>query len=56
MITNYLKTNLDADVKIVGVAPVRMRFGPMSPGNRLTPLLAPVGGKVPTGEETLLRV
>ena len=33
VVTNYLKKNLDADVKIVAVAPVSMRFEPMLQGN-----------------------
>lgn len=54
VITNYLKTNLDADVKIVGVAPVLYEIRTNVTRESLNALLAPVGGKVPTGEGTFV--
>ncbi len=54
VITNYLKTNLDADVKIVGVAPVQYEIRTNVTRESLDALLAPVGGKVPTGEDTFV--
>ena len=54
MITNYLKKNLDADVKIVGVAPVLYEIRTNVTRESLNALLAPVGGKVPTGEDTFV--
>jgi preprotein translocase subunit SecD len=54
VITNFLKTNLDADVKIVGVAPVQYEIRTNVTRDSLNALLAPVGGKVPTGENTFV--
>ena len=54
MITNYLKKNLDADVKIVAVAPVKYEIRTNVTRESLNALLAPVGGKVPTGENTFV--
>ena len=54
VITNYLKTNLDADVKIVGVAPVLYEIRTNVTRESLDALLAPVGGKVPTGENAFV--
>ncbi len=54
VITNYLKKNLDADVKIVGVAPVLYEIRTNVTRESLDALLAPVGGKVPTGEDTFV--
>jgi preprotein translocase subunit SecD len=54
VITNYLKTNLDADVKIVGVAPVLYEIRTGVTRESLDALLAPVGGRVPAGENTFV--
>lgn len=54
VITNFLKTNLDADVKIVGVGPVQYEIRTNVTRDSLNALLAPVGGKVPTGENTFV--
>jgi preprotein translocase subunit SecD len=52
IITNYLKKNLDADVKLnVEVAPVRYEIRTNVTRESLNELLAPVGGKVPPGED-----
>ena len=54
VITNYLKKNLDADVKIVAVAPIKYEIRTNVTRESLDALLAPVGGKVPTGEDTFV--
>lgn len=54
VITNYLKKNLDADVKIVAVAPIKYEIRTNVTRESLNALLAPVGGKIPTGEETFV--
>jgi preprotein translocase subunit SecD len=54
VITNYLKKNLDSDVKIVAVAPVKYEIRTNVTRESLDALLAPVGGKIPTGEETFV--
>jgi preprotein translocase subunit SecD len=54
VITNYLQTSLDADVKIVGVAPVLYEIRTNVTRESLNALLAPVGGKVPTGENAFV--
>lgn len=54
VITDYLKTNLDADVKIVGVAPVLYEIRTGVTRESLDALLAPVGGRVPAGENTFV--
>jgi len=55
IITNYLKKNLDADVKIVAVAPIKYEIRTNVTRESLTALLAPVGGKVPVGEDTFVQ-
>jgi preprotein translocase subunit SecD len=54
IITNYLKKSMDADVKIVGVAPVQYEIRTNVTRASLDAILAPVGGKVPTGENTFV--
>lgn len=54
VITNFLKTNLDADVKIVAVGPVQYEIRTNVTRDSLNALLAPVGGRVPTGENTFV--
>jgi preprotein translocase subunit SecD len=54
VITNYLKKNLDADVKIVAVAPIKYEIRTNVTRDSLNALLAPVGGKIPTGEDTFV--
>ena len=54
IITNYLKKSLDADVKIVGVAPVQYEIRTNVTRESLNAILAPVGGKVPAGENTFV--
>ena len=54
VVTNYLKKNLDADVKIVAVAPIKYEIRTNVTRESLDELLAPVGGKIPTGEETFV--
>jgi preprotein translocase subunit SecD len=54
VITNYLKKNLDADVKIVAVAPIKYEIRTNVTRESLNALLAPVGGKIPTGEGTFV--
>jgi preprotein translocase subunit SecD len=54
VVTNYLKKNLDSDVKIVAVAPVKYEIRTNVTRESLDALLAPVGGKIPTGEETFV--
>ena len=55
IITNYLKKNLDADVKIVGVAPIKYEIRTNVTRESLNALLAPVGGSVPVGEDTFVQ-
>jgi preprotein translocase subunit SecD len=51
----YLKKNLDADVRLnVDVAPVRYEILANVTRESLNALLAPVGGKVPEGEDTFV--
>ena len=54
IITNYLKKSMDADVKIVGVAPVQYEIRTNVTRESLNAILAPVGGKVSTGENTFV--
>jgi preprotein translocase subunit SecD len=55
VVINYLKKNLDADVKLnVDTAPVRYEIRTNVTRESLDALLAPVGGKIPTGEETFV--
>jgi len=54
VITNYLKKSLDADVKIVGVAPVQYEIRANVTRDSLNAILAPVGGSVPAGEDTFV--
>ena len=54
IITNYLKKSLDADVKIVGVAPVQYEIRTNVTRESLNAILAPVGGKVSTGENAFV--
>jgi preprotein translocase subunit SecD len=54
VITNFLKKNLDADVKIVAVAPVKYEIRTNVTRSSLDSLLASVGGRVPTGEDTFV--
>ncbi|MDD1748290.1 MAG: preprotein translocase subunit SecD [Methanothrix sp.] len=52
IVINYLKKNLDADVKLnVEVVPVRYEIRTNVTRESLNALLAPVGGKVPPGED-----
>ncbi len=55
VVTNYLRKSMDADVKIVGVAPVKYEIRTNVTRESLDALLAPVGGKVPTGEDTFVQ-
>ena len=55
IIINYLKKNLDADVQLnVDVVPVRYEIRTNVTRQSLDLLLAPVGGKVPAGEDTFV--
>lgn len=54
VITNFLKKNLDADVKIVAVAPVKYEIRTNVTRSSLDSLLASVGGRVPSGEDTFV--
>lgn len=55
IVTNYLKKNLDADVQLnVAVAPVRYEIRTNVTRESLDALLAPVGGKVPSGEDAFV--
>lgn len=54
VITNYLRKSLDADVKIVGVAPILYEIRTNVTRDSLNALLAPVGGFVPAGEEAFV--
>ncbi|MGV8089287.1 MAG: preprotein translocase subunit SecD, partial [Methanothrix sp.] len=54
VIITYLQKNLDADVKIVQFAPVLYEIRTNVTRESLDALLAPVGGKVPTGEDTFV--
>ncbi|MDD4161488.1 MAG: preprotein translocase subunit SecD [Methanothrix sp.] len=52
IVTNYLKKNLDADVKLnVEIVPVRYEIRTNVTRESLDALLAPVGGKVSPGED-----
>lgn len=55
VVTNYLRKSMDADVKIVGVAPVRYEIRTNVTRESLDALLAPVGGSVPKGEDTFVQ-
>lgn len=55
IVINYLKKNLDADVQLnVAVAPVRYEIRTNVTRESLDALLAPVGGRVPAGEDTFV--
>lgn len=55
IVVNYLKKNLDADVKLnVEVAPIRYEIRTNVTRESLDALLAPVGGKVPPGEDAFV--
>jgi len=55
IVINYLKKNLDADVQLnVAVAPIRYEIRTNVTRESLNALLAPVGGKVPTGEDAFV--
>jgi preprotein translocase subunit SecD len=55
IVINYLKKNLDADVQLnVDVVPVRYEIRTNVTRQSLDALLAPVGGKVPAGEDTFV--
>lgn len=54
VIAAYLRKNLDADVQIVGMAPVLYEIGTNVTRESLDALLAPVGGKVPVGEDAFV--
>ena len=54
IILNYLQKNLDADVKVVQSAPVLYEIRTNVTRESLDALLAPVGGKVPAGEDTFI--
>lgn len=48
VVANYLKNALDADVKVVGVAPVQYEIRTNTTRESLNAILAPVGGSVDT--------
>ena len=50
VVTNYLKNALDADVKVVGVAPVQYEIRTNVTRESLNAILAPVGGSVDTSQ------
>lgn len=52
VITNYLKKNLDADVNVVDIGPVKYEIRTNVTRESLNAILAPVGGNVPVGAET----
>ena len=55
IVINFLKDSLDADVKLnVDVSPVRYEILTNVTRDSLNALLAPVGGKVPEGEDTFV--
>lgn len=55
IVINYLKKNLDADVQLnVAVAPIRYEIRTNVTRESLDSLLAPVGGKVPPGEDAFV--
>jgi len=54
VVTNYLRKRMDADVKIVGVAPVQYEIRTNVTRESLNAILAPVGGSVPQGEDTFV--
>ena len=54
IVTNYLKKSMDADVKIVGVAPVQYEIRTNVTRESLNAILAPVGGKVSIGENAFV--
>jgi len=55
IVINYLKKNLDADVQLnVAVVPVRYEIRTNVTRESLDALLAPVGGKVPAGEDAFV--
>jgi preprotein translocase subunit SecD len=55
IVINYLKKNLDADVQLnVAVAPIRYEIRTNVTRESLDALLAPVGGKVPPGEDAFV--
>jgi preprotein translocase subunit SecD len=55
IVINYLKKSLDADVRInPDVAPIRYEILTNVTRESLDALLAPVGGRVPQGEDTFL--
>ncbi len=54
IISNYLQKGLDSDVKIVQFAPVVYEIRTNVTRESLDALLAPVGGRVPAGEDTFI--
>ena len=55
IVINYLKKKLDADVQLnVAVAPIRYEIRTNVTQESLNALLAPVGGKVPPGEDAFV--
>ncbi|MHB8120134.1 MAG: preprotein translocase subunit SecD [Methanothrix sp.] len=55
IVINYLKKNLDADVQLnVAVTPIRYEIRTNVTRESLNALLAPVGGKVPPGEDAFV--
>lgn len=54
VVTDYLKNALDADVKVVGVAPVQYEIRTNVTRESLNAILAPVGGSVDTGREAFV--
>lgn len=54
VIVNYLKTKLDADVKIVGLEPVRYEIRSNVSRERLDSILSEVGGRVAPGEDAFI--
>jgi preprotein translocase subunit SecD len=55
IVMSYLKKNLDADVKLnVDVVPIRYEILTNVTRESLNALLAPVGGRVPEGEDTFV--
>jgi preprotein translocase subunit SecD len=54
VVTDYLKNALDADVKVVGVAPVQYEIRTNVTRESLNAILAPVGGSVDTSREAFV--
>ncbi|HOT06894.1 MAG: Protein-export membrane protein SecD [Methanosaeta sp. PtaB.Bin039] len=54
VVVNYLKSALDADVKVVGVAPIRYEIRTNVTPQSLNALLALVNGSIASGEEAFV--